>query len=212
MPANSTPKRERTPSELLPTPSADGSPSQRITRSMGTTPFPETTPPVKSRSRSRSRARTSPYFPSPSPSPSKRRAARVPADLSPYVLAQQLRPAVPLHPIERQPHHYGLLQELMQPDPWKLIIAVCLLNQTSGRAVRPILWQLLDRYPTPSALADGAPIDTYTRRTDLVDSRRDGADRRPLSDRAVPHPSQATESHVSDVYRAAARGRRRAYE
>lgn len=47
----------------------------------------------------------------------------MPADLSPYILAEQLRPSVPLHPIERQPHHYGLLQELMQPCIWKLIVA-----------------------------------------------------------------------------------------
>jgi methyl-CpG-binding domain protein 4 len=42
-------------------------------------------------------------------------------------------------------------------DPWKLLVAVTLLNKTSGRCAVPIFWTLIDRWPTPQSLAKGQP-------------------------------------------------------
>lgn len=46
----------------------------------------------------------------------------------------------------------------MADDPWKLIIAVILLNQTAGKAAVPVLWQILERYPSPKALSEGQRV------------------------------------------------------
>jgi hypothetical protein len=45
--------------------------------------------------------------------------------------------------------------ERVRDDPWKLLVATSLLNVTSGKAARPIFWELLSRYPSPDALANG---------------------------------------------------------
>jgi hypothetical protein len=50
---------------------------------------------------------------------------------------------------------YGLIQEYCAPDVWKLLVAVCLLNQTTGRAAIPVFWSLLDRWCCAEALATG---------------------------------------------------------
>lgn len=47
------------------------------------------------------------------------------------------------------------MAERVRHDPWKLLVATSLLNVTSGRAARPIFWDLLDRYPDAVALANG---------------------------------------------------------
>jgi methyl-CpG-binding domain protein 4 len=49
-----------------------------------------------------------------------------------------------------------LTSERVRHDPWKMLIATCLLNVTSGRAARPIFVELVRRWPTPQALAEGA--------------------------------------------------------
>nr|XP_018263079.1 uncharacterized protein I303_04570 [Kwoniella dejecticola CBS 10117]OBR85237.1 hypothetical protein I303_04570 [Kwoniella dejecticola CBS 10117] len=47
-----------------------------------------------------------------------------------------------------------LIQEKLRYDPWRMLIATCLLNKTAGRAARPILEILLERYPTPKELSE----------------------------------------------------------
>ncbi|MEW5306497.1 MAG: hypothetical protein WDW36_008956 [Sanguina aurantia] len=47
---------------------------------------------------------------------------------------------------------YGLIEELLFQDPWKLLLACVLLNRTSGVQVRKVLWPLLRRYPSPAQL------------------------------------------------------------
>ncbi len=49
---------------------------------------------------------------------------------------------------------YSLLQEELRDDPWKLLVACMLLNQTSHKQVRPIIWTLFERYPTAAAMSD----------------------------------------------------------
>ncbi|KAK4966533.1 hypothetical protein LTR28_003241 [Elasticomyces elasticus] len=48
---------------------------------------------------------------------------------------------------------FGLIQEELASDPFRLLIAVTLLNKTTGRAAVPVFRELMETYPTPSDLA-----------------------------------------------------------
>jgi methyl-CpG-binding domain protein 4 len=48
-----------------------------------------------------------------------------------------------------------LYLERVSDDPWKLLIAVMLLNKTSGKFAIPIFWEILSRWPTPLLLSQG---------------------------------------------------------
>ena len=52
-----------------------------------------------------------------------------------------------------RPHSYA--PERVADDPWKLLVATMLLNKTAGRVAVPIFWKLIERWPTPDALAQG---------------------------------------------------------
>ncbi|KAF8642286.1 hypothetical protein AX16_009557 [Volvariella volvacea WC 439] len=49
----------------------------------------------------------------------------------------------------------NLIQEQLAHDPWKVMIAVILLNKTNGKSAIPALWKIIERWPTPWALAHG---------------------------------------------------------
>lgn len=40
-------------------------------------------------------------------------------------------------------------------DPWKLLVAVTLLNKTTGKVAIPVFWRLLEKWETPLALSNG---------------------------------------------------------
>ncbi|KAL4427718.1 hypothetical protein ABPG75_001807 [Micractinium tetrahymenae] len=46
---------------------------------------------------------------------------------------------------------FGLLEEELFEDPWKLLVACMLLNKTSGTQVRKVIWELFSLCPTPAA-------------------------------------------------------------
>ncbi|DBA94602.1 TPA: hypothetical protein ACH3X1_002183 [Trebouxia sp. C0004] len=48
---------------------------------------------------------------------------------------------------------YGLIEEYLYQDPWKLLVACMLLNVTSGLQVRKVIWRLFDIWPTAEAAA-----------------------------------------------------------
>lgn len=48
---------------------------------------------------------------------------------------------------------YLLLQERYRDEPWKLLVACILLNQTTGKQVRDMIIGLFERYPTPRKMA-----------------------------------------------------------
>ena len=50
---------------------------------------------------------------------------------------------------------YGLLQEQLYADPWRVLVACALLNKTSCVAVRNVIWDLFARWP--NAVAAAAP-------------------------------------------------------
>ncbi|KIJ59072.1 hypothetical protein HYDPIDRAFT_44169 [Hydnomerulius pinastri MD-312] len=51
-----------------------------------------------------------------------------------------------------------LIQESISDDPWKVLIAVRLLNVTTGKVAIPAFCKIIARWPTPQDLVD-APID-----------------------------------------------------
>ena len=83
----------------------------------------------------------SPYF----PSPHKHR----PTFLS----------TLPFPPLSHDT--FGLMQERLAHDPFRLLIATIFLNKTPGERAMPIFYQLMTRYPTPSDLA-GAEVSDIT--------------------------------------------------
>lgn len=48
-----------------------------------------------------------------------------------------------------------LIQESVADDPWKLLVAVTLLNKTTGKVAIPVFWDLVARWPTPWVMSQG---------------------------------------------------------
>ncbi|SPO29042.1 uncharacterized protein UTRI_05616 [Ustilago trichophora] len=72
--------------------------------------------------------------------------------------------AVRVHGLARQVNFYGLIQELVTPNVFRLLVATCLLNQTKGRAAMPVFWELLRRWPNEQILAQADVVEL----TDLL--------------------------------------------
>ncbi|MEW5316422.1 MAG: hypothetical protein WDW38_007797 [Sanguina aurantia] len=68
---------------------------------------------------------------------------------------------------------YGLIEEVLFQDPWKLLLACVLLNRTSGVQVRKVLWPLLRLYPSPAQLmaADAEVLEGLLRPLGLFRKR-----------------------------------------
>ncbi|PNS17800.1 hypothetical protein CAC42_3195 [Sphaceloma murrayae] len=49
---------------------------------------------------------------------------------------------------------FGIVQERLWQDPYRLLLATMFLNKTAGKSAMPIFNQLLEAYPTPQALAE----------------------------------------------------------
>jgi endonuclease III len=56
---------------------------------------------------------------------------------------------------------FGLMQERLAHDPFRLLLATIFLNKTPGERAIPVMYQLLERYPTPADLA-GAEVGGVT--------------------------------------------------
>jgi len=54
---------------------------------------------------------------------------------------------------------FGLVQETLAHDPFRLLVALIFLNKTKGAIALPSFWSLMKRYPTPRALADARVAD-----------------------------------------------------
>lgn len=53
----------------------------------------------------------------------------------------------------------ALLQQEFQHDPFKMLTACIMLNQTSNRHVRKVIYDFFDRWPTPQAVVEADPDD-----------------------------------------------------
>lgn len=54
---------------------------------------------------------------------------------------------------------FGLIQEQLAHDPFRLLIATIFLNRTRGGVALPVLFQVFERYPTIQAMADAELSD-----------------------------------------------------
>ena len=50
-------------------------------------------------------------------------------------------------------HSFGLVQEQLAHDPFRLLIATIFLNRTRGSVALPVLFQVFERFPTAEAMA-----------------------------------------------------------
>lgn len=69
-----------------------------------------------------------------------------------------------VHGLARRANFYGLIQEVVTPNVFRLLVATCLLNQTKGRAAMPVFWELLRRWPDEHSLAEADLVEL----TDLL--------------------------------------------
>jgi len=50
---------------------------------------------------------------------------------------------------------YITKQEKIADDSWKVLIAVTLLNKTTGKLAIPVFWTIVEKWPTPLHLSQG---------------------------------------------------------
>ena len=71
----------------------------------------------------------------------------------------------------------AIIQEEFQHDPWKMLIGCIMLNQTSNRNVRQVIYTFFDKWPTPQSVLDAdtdeirehiRPLGFYNRRTNTI--------------------------------------------
>ena len=55
--------------------------------------------------------------------------------------------------------HFGLIQEKLADDPFRLLIAVTFLIKTRGKQAIPVFYELMEKYPTPDSLVDAEKED-----------------------------------------------------
>ncbi|TGO68082.1 hypothetical protein BOTNAR_0030g00040 [Botryotinia narcissicola] len=111
----------------------------------------------------------SPYFAlPPSATPSKPRKSialtgeSTNKNPSPKKESPQKRPpgiisCIPFPPLSAP--HFGLIQEKLAHDPFRLLIAVTFLNRTHGKQAIPVFYTLMDQYPTPQSIVDAPKED-----------------------------------------------------
>lgn len=72
---------------------------------------------------------------------------------------------------------YGLLEEELYRDPWKLLVSCMLLNKTTAVQVRSMIYSFFDAYPTPERLCDAnigdlervlMPLGLYRKRAQSI--------------------------------------------
>jgi endonuclease III len=100
------------------------------------TPSPANTLAIKSKRPKARHPTQSPYFPYP-----HRHKAR----------PQFISSILPFPPLSTP--HFGLMQERLAYDPFRLLIATIFLNKTPGARAMPVFYDLMERYPTPRDLA-----------------------------------------------------------
>ncbi|KAH8700952.1 hypothetical protein BGW36DRAFT_375294 [Talaromyces proteolyticus] len=80
---------------------------------------------------------------------------KLPPKLSPYFpkpLPLVETSCLPFPPISA--HSFGLVQEQLSSDPFRLLIATIFLNRTRGPVAIPVFFKLFDKYPTIESMAE----------------------------------------------------------
>lgn len=102
----------------------------------------------------------SPFFGTPTPTREKKAAK---AEPTPPSTKKKPRPprgtvsGLPIPPLSAD--RFGLIQEELAGDPFRLLIAITFLIRTTGKAAIPVFRQLMERCPTPQTLAAADPAD-----------------------------------------------------
>ena len=158
---HATPKRQSDSSD---TPSPSGAEPLKQERLMVTndgernhkwSESPGPTAPTAAK-RERRSIRVSPYFPD-SPKKIKNTASPYfPKPPKAKTKASDKVSCIPFPPLSST--SFGLVQERLAHDPFRLLVAVIFLNKTRGSVAMPVFYELMERYPTPADLA-AADID-----------------------------------------------------
>jgi hypothetical protein len=135
---------------------------------------PEAAPAQKAKSK-RPPAK-SPYFPAPI-SPRKTPNSKGENNTSLSKIISPKRPpngkisCIPFPPLSSP--HFGLIQEKLAHDPFRLLIAVTFLIKTNGKHAIPTFYDLMSKYPTPQSLvkAEKEDIVDIIRHLGLQNSR-----------------------------------------
>ncbi|KAI9787936.1 MAG: hypothetical protein M1816_007336 [Peltula sp. TS41687] len=105
----------------------------------------------------------------------KRTKKRVTPLTSPYFqrnrMFENLPSCIPFPSISQG--HFGLIQEKLAHEPFKLLVAVTFLNRTRGIQAIPVFYGLMDQYPTPTdlAAADEGELASHIRHLGLQNTR-----------------------------------------
>lgn len=86
----------------------------------------------------------------------KKRKGSKSAKKSPYFTSTPSKRPPPISCIPFPPlssTRFGLVQETLAHSPFRLLLACIFLNKTRGSVALPVFYDLMARYPTPSALA-----------------------------------------------------------
>jgi hypothetical protein len=102
---------------------------------------------ITSKTPSQERVSTSKYFATPNPSPLKPKSSPRPP--------RGTVSALPFPTLSAQ--RFGLIQEELASDPFRLLIAITFLVRTPGRISVPVFYELMEKYPTPHALLVAGP-------------------------------------------------------
>lgn len=86
------------------------------------------------------------------PQPVKSKISKIPK-ISPYFPSPLVEPdsCLPFPPVDAP--SFGLIQEQLAHDPFRLLIATIFLNRTRGGVAIPVLFEVFGRYPTVQAMA-----------------------------------------------------------
>jgi len=102
--------------------------------------------------RSKRKAPTSPYFTLASSPPNSRDKKMSSKSKISVVETEIDLPSLP-HFRPTSPDEFGLIQEKLRHEPWKMLVAVIFLNKTNAKVALPLLGQLFERWPTPEAIS-----------------------------------------------------------
>jgi hypothetical protein len=117
------------------------------------------TPSSNTKHRRKRKVQTSPYFdpgqsqlssPPPTPTPPTPPKSKISIIEAPGVL-----PSLP-HFRPTSENEFGLIQEKLRHEPWKMLVAVIFLNVTTAKMALPLLAQFFKRWPSPEALSQGS--------------------------------------------------------
>ena len=107
--------------------------------------------------------------------------------------------------------HFGLIQEQLAHDPFRLLIAVTFLIRTHGKHAIPVFYELVDKYPSPESLvaADLEDIVFIIRHLGLQNQRANTyhmyakiwLEDPPTKGKRYPVPGYPTKSSGRDVKR-----------